>query len=546
MVSTSLSIRRFFGEARRRKVIGAVVAYAIASAGVMQVADVVAPRMNLPDATVTIIILVAMSGLPIVAVLAWFYDIVPETSTAAIILPVPVGNAVAVLPFANLSAEPADEYFADGVTEDVISTLSKISQLNVISRRSVMEFKRREQSLREIGAALGATTILEGSVRHAGDRVRIVAQLVDVQSDHNLWTETYDRQLNDVFAIQTDVALHIAAALQAQLSPDEKLRIGKQPTSDMQAYQLYLQGRRAQSAFTDVSLQSSLDLFEQAIALDPRMAVAYAGIAMTYAELGETGMVATDVAYPKAREAVTKALAIDPDLADAHTVLAQLHVFDFEWEKAENGFKRALQLSPSNADAWGLYGRMCAAQGRHDDAIAMQRRSHLLDPLEHQSDLTNAVLRAGKYEEAVQLGEAGVRKSPDYDRAHMTLAWAYLLSGRVPEGIAEIEKALVIAPRNTGWLAQLGQAYGLTGQREKAREVLATLEQRARETYVSPYSFAYVHVGLGEYDKAMDYLETAYRQRAGAIYGIKGSFLFKELRTHPRFIALLKKMNLTS
>jgi TolB-like protein len=207
-VRSSQTIRRFFHEARRRKVIGAVVAYAIAAAGVMQAADVVAPRMSLPDATVTIIIFIGIIALPFVAVISWFYNVVPEAPALAASIPSRPGNAVAVLPFVNLSPDPDHEYFADGITQDVISNLSKISQLNVISRRSVMAFKRREQSLREIGTALGATTILEGSVRHVSDRVRISAQLVDVQSDHNLWTETYDRKMTDVFEIQTDVALH--------------------------------------------------------------------------------------------------------------------------------------------------------------------------------------------------------------------------------------------------------------------------------------------------------------------------------------------------
>src|SRR5205823_3345737 len=220
--------------------------------------------------------------------------------------------SVAVLPFLNLSADPENEYFADGIMEDVTAHLSKIRALKVISRTSVMAFKQREQTLREIGARLEVTTLLEGSVRRAGDRVRIVAQLIDAESDRHLWAETYDRRLTDVFAIQTDVALQIAAALKAELSPDEKARLHKEPTSDLQAYQLYLQGRHCYLRYTAEGSRQGIQYFEQAIAKDPNYALAYAALAMAYTELGETGTLRPDEAYARARDASAKALALDP------------------------------------------------------------------------------------------------------------------------------------------------------------------------------------------------------------------------------------------
>ncbi|MGH7669781.1 MAG: BTAD domain-containing putative transcriptional regulator, partial [Gemmatimonadaceae bacterium] len=261
--------------------------------------------------------------------------------------------SVAVLPFVNLSADPENAYFADGITEDIIAHLSRIGALNVISHASIRRFDARDTNLRAIGAALGAQTLLAGSVRRAEDRVRIVAQLVDAGSGCCLWAETYDRRLPDVFGIQTEVALQIGAALRAQLSPAERDVIRKEPTQNLQAYQRYLQGRHCFVQFTDQSMRQGIGYFEQAIALDPAYALAYVGVAMAYEELGETGALDPDVAYPRAKAAAARALALDDGLADAHCILGQLAaVCDFDWANAEREFKRAIELRPNGADTY--------------------------------------------------------------------------------------------------------------------------------------------------------------------------------------------------
>ena len=452
---------------------------------------------------------------------------------------------VAVLPFLNLSADPENEYFADGITEDVIAHLSKIRALKVISRSSVMPFKQRTQTAKEIGARLEATTLLDGSVRRVGDRVRIVAQLIDAETDRHLWGETYDRQLTDVFAIQTDVALQIAAALKAELSVDEQTRIRREPTSDLGAYQLYLRGRHWLVRYTAEGMQRAIEYFEQAIARDPGYALAYASLAMAYAETGETGAVAPDVAQRHARDAVAHALRLDPGLGEAHCTVAFLNtLWDFEWAGAEREFKRALELSPSSADTDDLYGRLCSGLGRHDEAIALQQRAQELDPVAHRTDVATTQLRAGRYAEAARGAARALEFDPVHDRAHATLGWAYLKQGKTDEGLAELERAVSVAPGNTQWLAQLGHAYALVGRTDQAGEVLQQLEDRARRTYVSPYHLAFVFTGLGDHERAIDLLERAFAERAGAVYGIKGSFLFAPLRAHPRFTALLNKMNL--
>ncbi|MEO8561024.1 MAG: BTAD domain-containing putative transcriptional regulator [bacterium] len=452
--------------------------------------------------------------------------------------------SVAVLPFRNLGVGAENEYFADGITEDVIAHLSKIRALKVISRTSVMRFKAREESLKEIGLLLGATALLDGSVRRVGDRVRIVAQLVDTETDRHLWSETYDRRMTDIFGIQTEVALHIAAALEAELSPDERERMGREPTKDVLAYQFYLQGRQWLIKYTAESMTLAVGCFDRAIARDPDFALAHASRAMAYVELVELGAVAPNVGYHNAVDAARRAVAIDPDLGEGHCALGYLAaVGEFDWPLAEREFERALELSPSSADSHDLYGRVCSALEQYDRAIALLLRAQELDPLAHRVDIATTLLRAGRFVEAVRRAEEAVDLDP-FDRAHATLGWAYFLSGRRSEGIAQMEKAAALSPRGTMWLAQLGEAHGLAGDLPMARAILAALEDRARVSYVSPYHFAYVYTGLGDADRAMDNLERAAAEHAGPAYAIKGSFLFAPLREHPRFHALLRRMNL--
>lgn len=453
--------------------------------------------------------------------------------------------SVAVLPFVNLSADTDQEYFADGMTEDVIAQLSKIRALKVISRASVMPFKQRQQSLKDIGATLGAATILDGSIRYAGDRVRIVAKLIDPETGRHLWADTYDRQLTDIFAIQTEVAIHIAQALKAELSRDEQVRVHKPPTKDILAYQLFLQGREWFIKYTPDTLARAIEYFERAIARDPSFALAFAHLSMAYIELAENGVIGPDVSYKRAADAAATAIRLDPDLGAAHCTMGYLKtVLEFDWASAEREFQLALELRPSNADAFDLYGRLCAAHERYDEAVAMHQRANELDPLAHRLDVVTTLLRAGRYDQAVLRAEVAVELDPDYDRARATLGWAYFLSGRADAGLAQLERAVSASPNSTLWLGQLGHAYALAGHTEKALEIVDELEKRARTGYVSPFHFAYVYVGLGDHDRALDWLERAVAEHAGSAYSIKGSFLFTPLRAHRRFRALLRQMKL--
>ena len=461
----------------------------------------------------------------------------------------PSRQSIAVLPFLNMSADPENEYFADGMTEDVIAQLSKIRALKVISRTSVMPFKKREQSLREIAAKLGVATLVEGSLRRAGNRVRIVAQLIDAETDQHLWAETYDRQFTDIFAIQSDVALQIAAAVNAEISTGEKTRIGKEPTSDLEAYHLYLKGQHCLLRYTSEGIRQGLEYFEQAIERDPNYAVAYTGLATACVILGMgygAGEIRPHEAYRRAKDAVAKAVDIDDELGDAHGILAFLKfVSDFDWTGAEREFKRAIELNPGSW-TYAVHGLMLSALERYDEAIAAQRRAQELDPLTavHSSDIASTLLRADRYDEAMQEAKRLIEMQPDFPMGHSTLGWAYVKKGMCDKGLAELQKAVSLNTDNTMLVAQLGQAYALVGKVYEAREVLQQLEELSRQRYVPPTHMAYVYTGLGDQDKAIDSLEQAYEERAGGVYGIKGSFLFATLRLHPRFTALLTKMNL--
>jgi serine/threonine-protein kinase len=472
-----------------------------------------------------------------------------DTSIAAAV-PRRRSRSVAALPFLNLSPNPENEYFADGMTEDVIAQLAKIGDLKVISRTSVMPFKQRQKSLREMAAVLGVEALLDGSVRRAGNRVRTVAQLIEAETERHLWAETYDRDLDDIFEIQSHVALQIAAALEAELSPGVKTRIEKRPTDDLDAYHLYLEGRHCVSRFTDEGIRRGLELYDRALESDPDYALVHAGKGLAYILIG-MGYCSSHLqpaeAYAKAKDAALSALELDPELADGHSVLGLVKMtYEFDWSGAEVEIRRALELHPGSAQFHADWGLFLSSVERHGESILALQKARELDPLAAaiRSDLATKLLRAGHYEAAAREARHLLALEPRFPMAHSTLGWACLKLGRTEEGLAALAEAVAAAPDNNMLLAQLGQAYAEVGRLEKAEAVLKRLQQIGRERYVSPYHMAYLYTGLGDHDRAVDYLEQAYEERASGLYGIKGSFLFAPLRGHPRFQALLARMNL--
>jgi DNA-binding SARP family transcriptional activator len=378
---------------------------------------------------------------------------------------------------------------------------------------------------RALMRALDAVGDRAGAIRHAAEHARRLELDLELPPDPEVQA----------------LAEELRAA--APVRPIPGPRVAVRPRG--QAHHLFLQGRRWNSEYTLAGLARAVDYFERAVAHDPTFALALASLAMAYAELAEQGGMPPELASRKAGEAAEAALRLDPELGEAHRTVAYLKaVREHDWQGSERDFTRALELNPNDPDAHDLYGRLCAALGRYDEAIALQRRAQELDPLSHRLDAVSTLMRAGRYHEALMGARNAVELDPGHDRSRATLGWAYVLSGRPDEGLVELERAVALSPNSTLWLGQLGQAYAMTGRTEKAREVLRQLETRGRTVYVSPYHLAYVHTGLGEHDRAVELLERAAAERAGAVYGIRGSFLFAPLHRHPRFQALLERMRL--
>jgi serine/threonine-protein kinase len=464
----------------------------------------------------------------------------PEARTA---------KSIAVLPFAGIGSGPETEEFADGMTEDVIARLSQIGSLKVIARTSVMRF-RNQQSLKEIGARLGVRTLLTGSTRRAGTRVRIVTQLLDAATETQLWSATYDRELTDIFAIQAEVAEQIARALEAELTSAVKARLARKPTDDVAAYQLFLKGRHCLLKYTPDGVRQGIEFLTRAIGADPSFALAHTWMSLGHVISGmgyDGGLARPEVSYRLAKEAAEQAVALDADLGDAHGALAFVKlVMEFDWSGSERGFRRALELNPNSDLLWAEYGLLLSALARYDEAIAAYRRAKEIDPLAplHSSTLASVLLRADRVDEALDEATRLLELQPEYALAHSNLGWALLARGAVEEGLAAIEKATTLSPLNTMLLGQLGHACAVSGRTSRARDILVRMNDLAATRYVSPYHLAYVHAGLGEHDTAIDCLERAFDEHAVGVYGMNGSFLFTGLRAHPRFRALLRKMNL--
>jgi serine/threonine protein kinase/tetratricopeptide (TPR) repeat protein len=456
-------------------------------------------------------------------------------------------KTIAVLPFRSLSDSRDDEYFSDGTTEDIITQLSKIGELRVISRTSIMRYKNTDKSIPEIGRELNVATILEGSVRRAGERVRIVAQLLDVQTDEHMWAETYDRDMKDVFAIQSDVAEKIASALRAKLSPVEKERIERKATESTEAYNYYLKGRFYWNKRRADDLRTAIEYFNQAIETDPGYAVAYAGLASAYEVLPQYAGVPPKEAMPKAEAAARKALELDPALSEAHAVLGltKMH-YEWDWAGAESELRRAIELNPSYPTAHHWYCLILADLGRVDEALAEIKRAQELDPL---SLVISTVVGQGsyycrQYDKSIDQLRKSLELDPNFAPAHLSLGSAYLGQNRIDEAIAEFEKVRTIVGRGPYGLAELGFAYARKGKKGEATQILGELLQFSSQDYSVSHDIAVVYWGLGDKDKTLEWLGKSFEERSTLLMLIKIDPLWDGLRSDPRFVALMKKMGL--
>lgn len=456
-------------------------------------------------------------------------------------------KTVAVLPFVNMSGDPQDEYFSDGVTEDILTQLSKIADLNVISRTTMTQYKGTKKPLKEIGRELNAGVVLEGSVRHSGNRIRIASQLIDAETDRHLWAESYDREMQDVFAIQSDVAQKIASSLQARLSPSEKERIEKKQTENTEAYQLYLKGRFYWNKRRADHVKTAIGYFNQAIEKDPNYALAYAGWASAIVIQNEYSRLQPKEILPKAKAAATRALELDPTLGEPHAVLGFIKSnFEYDWTGAENEFKRAIELSPSNLTAHQWYSNYFRTCGRFDKALEEINRAQELDPLSLvvsvNVGITSYYMR--EYDKAIDQLKKTIALDPSFPPAHEVLGYAYAVNGKLTDAIAEFQNVRSFVGNSEVGLSGLGYAYARAGMKSEALRILNELSRRSNEGYALSGDIAIVYCGLGDKDKTFEWLDKAYQERNFLLTRVKVSPLWDGLRSNPRFIALLKKIGL--
>lgn len=456
-------------------------------------------------------------------------------------------HRIAVLPFANISPSPADDYFADGLTEEFISAVSKIRGLRTISRTSVMRYKGTTKPVDEIARELNVGTVLEGSVRKAGNRLRINMQLIDVEKDEPLCSETYDRELEDVFAIQSDIASCVAKALEVHLLARDKQRIEKKATNSIEAYTFYLKGLHGRGAKTEEGFRKAIQCFQEALKMDPGFALAYEGLADCYERMGEAGMLPPKESFPLAKKYAVKALELDDSLAEAHATLgAVLEEYYFDLPPADNEFKRALSLNPNFGRVCQSYGAHLAYLGKLDEAIVEIDRAQELNPLAIEVSECAAVIYncANQSDKSLEYCERMLEMDENYFPAYDKIAETYLEKSMFNEAIEALQKGIAISNGAATIKGKLGYAYARAGRREEAERILRELEEDSKTKYVSPYAIAVVYCGLSEKDQAIKWLERACEERAGGVLSIKVRPLWASLRSEPRFVKLVRKMGL--
>src|SRR5213595_2623711 len=583
-----MKIDNFFAELKRRNVYKVAVAYAVVGWLVIQVTATIVPALHLPDGLTTAVVVLTLLGFPVALVISWAFEMTPEgmkrtenvspdevipqwskRKFAALIIGIAViaagllvfqmlrssrstitatasAKSIAVLPFVNMSAVKNDEYLSDGMTEELINVLSKVPGLRVPGRTSCFAFKGKneEDIFHKVGDQLHVGTVLEGSMRKAGDKLRVTAQLINVSDGYHLWSKDYDGDVKDILNFQSNVAEQVVQALQVKLGGEGTRVLAKKPTENPEAHRLYLLGRYEFAKYTQTGWNNAIRYYEQALKLDPNYALAYCGLADNYAYMGSVVMPEKE-AIAKEKEFAQKALELDPELAEAHMSLALTLVADYDWRNGLKEFDRALELNPNLAFAYELQAWTVNGLGRFDEAIAKTRKAVELDPLNpfFQMSLSFYQYWARQYDDAIVQARKTLEMDPNSAISHVLLGLSFLKKGDTAGAIAELEKSK--APDPGAWYQGfLGYAYAISGDRAKAEEALRELEELAKRQYVSPTAFATIYLGLGQKEKCLDWLEKAYEQQDSACWYLKIDQIYDSVRNEPRFQAILKKAGL--
>jgi TolB-like protein/Tfp pilus assembly protein PilF len=459
----------------------------------------------------------------------------------------PDAKRIAVLPFTNISPDPEDEYLADGMTEELIDRLSQVKELKVIARTSVMGYKKKEKKAYEIGKELGVGTLVEGSVRKSANKVRVTVQLIAANTEEHLWSSRYDKDLNDIFAIQSEIAENVTKELRVQLVDSERRTLEARPTESTEAYTLYLKGRYYWNERTKPSIEKGIEYLRKAIQLDPNFGLAYSDLADAYVMLVDYEIIPADEGMDMVQENATMALKIDPKLSQPHAALAFVHQRSFRRADTEKELERAIALNPNNVTARHWHALDLVLQGKVDSAIAEWRKAKELDPLSLivGSNLGLALVRTGRKEEGFAMLRGVIELNDAFVVGHRLLAWAYVIARMEAEAVDEAKKLVSIEERedNTALLAMM---YAYAGRIEESNVILDRLLDSRATRYVDPFVISQIYGSLGDEINALKWLERAVNEKSAGVAYVRVFPTFDSLRNNPRFLALLKQMGLTA
>ena len=457
-------------------------------------------------------------------------------------------KSLIVLPIENLSGDQDQEYFADGMTDDLIANLAKIRSLRVISRSTAMAYKGTRKPLSQIASELNVDAVFEGTVLRVGNRVRITAELVQVSTDRHLWAETYESQMGDILALQNRVSSAIVNEIRINLTPEEQERLARNPAVAPEGYENYLKGRYYWNKRSDENLTRAIGYFEQATHQDPQYALAYAGLSDCYAIISAEifGTMPAAEAAPKAKAAALRALEIDPKLSEAETSLATVKFnYDWDWSGAAAGFAKSIHDNPSYATAYQRYSLYLMAMGRPEDSMEQINRARELDPLSISINFSLGwrFYMARQYDRAIQQLRNTLEMDPSYELPHLVLGLSYAQKRDFGLAIPELRKAVELSHGTPLMTSALANAYARSGNKAEAERLLADLISESKRQYVSPYYFAVLCVGLGKPEEAIDWLEKAFADRSNGMVFLKVEPELDDLRSNPRFVALQQKLN---
>ena len=455
-------------------------------------------------------------------------------------------QSIAVLPLENLSCDPEQEYFADGLTEALITSLAKIGALRVVSRTTAMHYKGVRRPLPQIAQELGVDGVVEGTVLRSGERVRISAQLIEAKSDRHLWAESYERDLRDMLGLHSEVARAIATEIQVKLTPEDRQRLAVGHTANTEAYEAYLKARYHWNKLTPEGIRKAVEYFQQAVAKDSGYAAAYTGLADCSSRLGWWGFVSPDEGFGTAKAAAQKAVQMDPTLAEAHSSLAWA-IMHYDWDciTAEKEFQHALELNPNYMSVQHFYAACLAAMGQWEESIAQIKRILHLDPLSLIVNMTAALILAyaRRFEDSIEYSRKALELDPNFPSVRWTLGLAYEGMGMYEPAAKEVQRAIEISHGQPLYISSLGHVYARAGKRDEAFKIVDQLKNLSKQRYVTPYWMAYIYACLNDKDEAFRWLEKAYRDRSAWMAHMKESPWLDNLRSDPRFDDLLRRMN---